>query len=247
MKLIGRRNGRANGRPGLAGHSTTPPTRARTREAAIPPANRRPAASHPLPGERSVTFQGQAEALAGGAEDLGRDCALTAARAWAARIVPAASAGIIGGALVLGAEHDELFQGAGPLLSDQDMLADAEDLAGAAFELLRAAADLSGGAMAVLSSSRREQQDALRREREGGGGRARDDADSAARRAADCECALEILGELIPRLQFAIRRLEQVPADLADAYEVPYQHIRSGRALPHSGDFLAAGPTEGAA
>lgn len=193
-----------------------------------------------------MTFQGRAEALTGGADDLGHDCAAAAARAWAARVIaPGACAGIIGAAMVLGAGQGELYQAADPLPSDQEMLGAAEDLAGAASELARAATDLSELAMAALAAARRDQRDALRRDRAGHAG---DDAASAARRAADCECALEILDALVPRLTFALRRLEQVPADLAGAYEVPYQHVRSGRVLPHSGDFLVPGtPTEGAA
>lgn len=194
-----------------------------------------------------MTFQAAAESLAGAAGDLAGDAAVTVARAWAARILPGAVAGIIGGAMALGAASDELYQVADPLPSDQDMLAAAGDLAGSAFELLRAAAALEAEAQAALSAAACALREATRREARGQAPQARDDAAAAALRIADCECALGILADLIPRLQFALRRLEQVPDDLATAYEVPYQHIRSGRTLPHDGDFLAAEPTEGAA
>jgi hypothetical protein len=195
-----------------------------------------------------VTFQAAAEALADAAGELGHDCAATVAAAWAARVAPEACAGVTGAAVGLGAGQAELFQAADPLPSDADMRAAAEELAGGAWELLRRAADLEGEAQAGLAAARQCERDAARQEHGKGAEQAANAAAGARMAAADCECALEILDALTPRLKFALRRLEQAPDDLEEAYEVPYQHVRSGRSLPHSGDFLVPdSTTEGAA
>jgi hypothetical protein len=160
--------------------------------------------------------------------------------------MPEAVAGIVGAALALGAEKGELFQGAEPLGSDQDMLAAAGELAGTAWEVLRAATDLAAEAQAALDAARQDQRAAARREGGQETAQARDDAVAAARQAADSECALEAAESLTPRVKFALRRLEGVPDDLRVTYEIPYDHVESGRTLPFSGDFITPEAAEGA-
>ncbi len=47
-----------------------------------------------------------------------------------------------------------------------------------------------------------------------------------------CEAAAEVLDKLAQRLQAALDRLQQVPYDLGEVYELVYQFIRKGGKLP---------------
>jgi hypothetical protein len=47
-----------------------------------------------------------------------------------------------------------------------------------------------------------------------------------------CEAAAEVLDKLAQRLQAALDRLQQVPFDLGEVYELVYQFIRKGGKLP---------------
>jgi small-conductance mechanosensitive channel len=55
---------------------------------------------------------------------------------------------------------------------------------------------------------------------------------------ADCEAGLEILARTDGKLTGALNAARQIPADLAETYETPYQHIRENGPLPRDGDFL---------
>jgi hypothetical protein len=54
----------------------------------------------------------------------------------------------------------------------------------------------------------------------------------ALRRIGLCEAAAEILDPLARRLQAALSRLQQVPQDLGEVYELVYAFIRGGGKLP---------------
>jgi hypothetical protein len=54
----------------------------------------------------------------------------------------------------------------------------------------------------------------------------------ALRRISLCEAAAEILDPLSQRLRAALGRLQQVPQDLGEVYELVYQFIRRGGKLP---------------
>ena len=54
----------------------------------------------------------------------------------------------------------------------------------------------------------------------------------ALRRISLCEAAAEVLDPLAQRLQAALGRLQQVPQDLGEVYELVYQFIRKGGKLP---------------
>jgi hypothetical protein len=53
-----------------------------------------------------------------------------------------------------------------------------------------------------------------------------------------CETAAEILDPLAQRLQAALSRLQQVPQDLGEVYELVYEFIRKGGKLPVCGRWI---------
>ena len=53
-----------------------------------------------------------------------------------------------------------------------------------------------------------------------------------------CETAAEILDPLAQRLQAALSRLQQIPPDLGEVYELVYQFIRKGGKLPVCGRWI---------
>ncbi len=55
---------------------------------------------------------------------------------------------------------------------------------------------------------------------------------AALQRIRLCEAAAEVLDKLAQRLQAALDRLQQVPYDLGEVYELVYQFIRKGGKLP---------------
>jgi hypothetical protein len=74
---------------------------------------------------------------------------------------------------------------------------------------------------------------------------ARARAEEAERVIADCEGALEVLGDADCKLRYARDLLRAVPSELAEVYEAPIALTARGGRMPHSGDFIApAGPPE---
>jgi hypothetical protein len=65
----------------------------------------------------------------------------------------------------------------------------------------------------------------------------------ALRRIGLCEAAAEVLDPLAQRLQAALGRLQQVPADLGEVYELVYQFIRKGGKLPAYGRWIEGSST----
>ena len=53
-----------------------------------------------------------------------------------------------------------------------------------------------------------------------------------------CEAATEILDPLAQRLRAALSRLQQVPQDLGEAYQLVYQFVRKGGRLPVCGRWI---------
>ncbi|MFI6510165.1 hypothetical protein ACIBCT_21380 [Streptosporangium sp. NPDC050855] len=56
--------------------------------------------------------------------------------------------------------------------------------------------------------------------------------------AVDCTTALDILGELRPRLSAAALRLSAAPHQLGDTYAAVYALIAQGRTMPHNGRWI---------
>ncbi|MFZ0270317.1 MAG: hypothetical protein WAL34_00580, partial [Acidobacteriaceae bacterium] len=63
----------------------------------------------------------------------------------------------------------------------------------------------------------------------------------ALRRIELCQTAAEILDPLAQRLKAALSRLQQVPQDLGEVYELVYQFIRKGGKLPVCGRWIEGG------
>lgn len=68
---------------------------------------------------------------------------------------------------------------------------------------------------------------------------------AALQRIRLCEAAAEVLDKLAQRLQAALDRLQQVPRDLAEVYELVYQFIRKGGKLPVYARWIQARRPDG--
>jgi hypothetical protein len=195
-----------------------------------------------------TAWTARAEEIAEDATTLGGGVARVNARAWAAGVDPGATGGLVGAALTLGASPAQLLvrPDLQPLHDDREMRETASDLESEAAGMLRAAGDLREHAIRdhdAACTAIAGQQAA-----QAAGGWPYPAAAGTARRViADCECAIEIADVLIRRLEYAARCLSQVPDDLLDIYQVPYDHIRRGGVLPYRGDFLTAGIPQGSA
>ncbi len=190
----------------------------------------------------------QAEELAADTRELGLAIAAIHTAAWRAQVDPAATAGLAGAATALDAPTKALFDRGAPLPQDQVMIGETEDrqidgegmhqaatlMRGSATRDLDAAAARLREALAALKAARSDKETAA----------AQAQARAAREVIADCEVALDILAEVIPRLAYAIWCLGRVPEDLAETYEAAYQFLHSHpRArLPRNGDFLTGTP-----
>ena len=186
-----------------------------------------------------------AEELAEDGRLIGQDAARLNAAAWAAGVAPEATHGIVGAALGLGAPQTALFARSKPLEHDKAMLEAAGDLEGSCAEMLRdarrqgdSAASEAEAAARAIEAAQRAMRRAKTKDESAGLARA---IEGAQRRIADCETAMEILGDVAKRLHYAVTCLSRVPDDLAATYEKPYDVIRAGGVLPFAGDFLTGG------
>lgn len=191
-----------------------------------------------------ITWTGQAQILADDIREPGFTAAAANASAWRARVDPQATNGLIGAALTLtsGEAGSALWAEADPCPDDTTLLAWSAELEGHVAGLLeyarRMAAACRAGFTAALEAAR-----AARELLNGPASpQARADAEdrlaAANRAAADCEAALEILGEAGARLAHALDCLRRVPDDLAGTYEDAYRLVHGGGKLPHHGEFL---------
>jgi len=203
--------------------------------------------SAPASGAVVTGWTGRAHLLADAIREPGFGCAALNAAAWAAGVIPDATAGLIGAATALtsGECGPQLWAQAGPCPDDRTLLAAAAELEGACAELLRQASALARDCRSALASARAAAASAAAALDAATTAAARSAAESAlaAARAeiADCEAALEILGGTGSRLDHAVKCLRKVPDDLAGAYETPYAHVRETGPLPYEGAFLTGG------
>ncbi len=165
--------------------------------------------------------------------DLARRGAACQAAAWSAGLDPAATRGLTGAALALGAAPGDLMGQAAPWDSDRAMLDAADQLAADVADRQRRVQQTAHAVRADLEAARAELAAAQ-------SARPPDQAAIAAamRRIADCETALEILGPLALRLGYARTRLAEVPGDLAETYQAASRHVRTGGTLPYEGRWL---------
>jgi hypothetical protein len=189
----------------------------------------------------------RAEALDDDMPEVAGTVTVILAAARAARLDPDALGGLVGAALALGADQIAVYTAGSngePSFADETLFAaavsdaedDAEDLRRAALRLrsqVRAARGTARLALAAayLMPTRTAEQRA-----------ARAAAIAAAKqRIAFCNEALNILAAMINRLDYALRRLRGVPAELGETYESVYTLIRSGGQMPYDGDFITGG------
>ena len=196
-----------------------------------------------------TTWTGQAELLADAIREPGFHAAGVTASAWQAGVHAEATHGLVGAALALteGDAMGSLWDQVPPCPKDTVLLEQAAELEGAAAELARHCDRVAGACEAAAETAERAWSAADREARKAaaaGNGRAAaraGDAMAKARREiADCDAALEILGQARDRLEYALKCLRQVPDDFAQHYEVPLAYRREQGLLPVSGAFLTA-------
>jgi hypothetical protein len=175
----------------------------------------------------------RAHDLAEAAAELGGAiAAVLLGGARAAGLDPRSYAPLAGAALALGAARVAVYRAAGPAHpGDAAFLSDNADAEDDARDLLAAAGSLAEAVTAALDAALDDSDDAGEDDDE-------DLGDDAAERAALCEEALGVLGELEQRLRHAIARLQAVPAALGETYESVYALIRSGGRMPREGRWI---------
>lgn len=192
-----------------------------------------------------MTWSQQAEALLGAVVEAGALTAEVCAAAWRAGVHTDATDSLTGAALALYATPSMLLNGGlTPLPNDVELLNQATDLETAAGVCLVDARQLSDQVAAAARTAARDAEAASRAIQKAEKPEHVRAAEGKLREAqatvSDCEYAMEVLTGIGPRAARACDLLGQVPDDLATAYELPYQHIRTGRILPADGLFLTA-------
>jgi hypothetical protein len=197
-----------------------------------------------------------AEQFADDARELGFAAAETVAAAWRARCDPDATRSLIQAACALtgGDSQPRIWDKVPPSPSMAAFLESAEELEGEAAtagkhgrDMAAACEDALDQAIAEYEAARKRLAALQRCAPATEEARAALEAEIAALRErmaqlervmAGCEAALDLLGQVLERLEYALNCFCRVPDDLAEAYEVPLDLIRSGGTLPWSGDFL---------
>jgi hypothetical protein len=192
-------------------------------------------------------------------EDLADDVISILGGGRAARLDPDALPGLAGAALALGAGSLTVYRAEAARFADDreftDAVEDAEaEIAARTASVARTRAE-AGTALDKAYEARDDGHAALEAARcmpasrpcDGcHGARAAAIAAAEARVAAPldrigyAETAIGILDDLGVRIRRALTCIRRVPGDLSDTYEPVYDHLRAGRVLPVSGDFLAA-------
>jgi hypothetical protein len=194
-----------------------------------------------------TSWTAQAAALADAIREPGFRAAEVTASAWRAGVHPQATNGLVGAALALagGDAQGSLWAQVAPCPRDTDLLEQGAELDGAV-------AEFGVYAVRLRDTCRDALEDAAER---AAAARARTTADDPGIRAAalaaleraraemaDCEAALEILGDknggVLGCLDYALTCLRRLPGDFTEHYETPKAHIRQHGPLPAGGDFL---------
>ena len=187
-----------------------------------------------------------AEELGDAMMELGAAAGHLFACAWRARVDLDALGALAGAATALGQERLQLRLRGEVLPSDRELRERAEDLEADAGDLWRTACQMRTDATSAWSAACRDLHAARTAMNDAKSGEARGQAQHAAAEAnariADCEVALEILGDIIGRVAWAIGCFQRVPDDLATHYEAAYALKRRNIDLPADGDFLTGTP-----
>ena len=192
-----------------------------------------------------TTWTQIAEELGDAMCELGAAAGHLFASAWRARVDLDALGALAGAATALRQRLKLRLRGE-VLPSDRELRERAEDLEADAGDLWRTACQMRTDATSAWSAACRDLAAARRAMNDAKSGEARAEAQVAAAEAngriGDCEVALEILGDIIGRVAWAIGCFQRVPDDLATHYEAAYALRRQNIALPADGDFLTGAP-----
>ena len=197
----------------------------------------------------SAPWLAGAEQLADDAHQIGFAAAALVASAWCARCLPEATRSLAraAGALTSGDAVRHLGDIVPPCPSADALFQGTEELEGEVAGMAGHARNMAAACESARDKAITEYQSALRQSANAGSDAARAGAEQVMRETAlvigDCEAAADLLGQMIPRLDYTLNRLVRVPEDFAEAYDIPLQFIRAGGLLPHSGDFLTAPAT----
>lgn len=212
----------------------------------------------------TVSWLASAEQFADDAAGIGCEAVEHTASAWRARCEPDATRSLLQAAAALTgtANLAGLLNPVPPCPSAGDFLRGAEELEGETAALGKHGQDMARDCETARDAAIDEHAKARRRLNRALNADKRDPEVAAAMQAeidaaretmremerviGDCEAALELAGQVLERLEYALRCFRSAPADLAEAYDVPLEFIREGGTLPWSGDFLT-GAERGAA
>lgn len=186
---------------------------------------------------------------------------LGAARA--ARVDPDGLGGLTGAAIALGADQMKVYTAGPPLYKPHrdetefmEAVTEAEDGVNEAIAQARRLQDDARATLqqaeADLAAAREEARQEAERAKggfhaEGNWGEidytplAKDldkEIAEAEERIRLCRGTLQILDVLLPRLRYAVTRLQAVPDDLSDTYRAAYDLVHSGSPLPRDGDWF---------
>jgi hypothetical protein len=206
-------------------------------------------------------WTGLAEDLATGIREPGFGAAAVIASAWCAGVDPGATRTLIGAVLALtdGDAMPRIWDRADPSEDEKTLLQWGEELESHIGDLLKRCLNLGSACRAEYGKALEARARALVNERKARaamtiatdwGQKAaledemdywRDEAAAAARVAADCEQALEILGAADGKLRYALDCVRSLPADLDETYEAAKRLVGNGGKLPFRGGFIAPG------
>jgi hypothetical protein len=204
----------------------------------------------------TVSWLACAEQFADDACGIGYEAVACTASAWRARCEHDATRNLVRAAAALTGQANlaGLFDPMPPCPSAKHFLRGVEELDGEAAALQKRGQDMNRDCEAALDAAITEYEQARKRLDKARAAGKRDPKAAAAAEAeitaarkrmremmqviGDCEAALELLGQVLERLEYALRCFRTVPGDLAEAYDVPLEFIRGGGTLPWSGDFL---------
>lgn len=203
------------------------------------------------------TWTAAAEQLAEDIREPGHAATALTASAWSARVDPGATRNLVRVVVILAGQEalSGVWASAPPCPDDAAFLRGAEDIEGDIAGMAKHAGDMASACDGMREQAIADWHEAQQQAQRAQAGLGADspearaaahaaliDAQERMREAAaviaDCDAALEILAEVRARLRDALHCIRQVPADLAEAYETPYQLVRHGGKLPLSGDFL---------
>jgi len=199
------------------------------------------------------TWIAAAEQLAEDGGELGFSAAARVASAFRANCLPEATRNLMTAAYALAGEEVKLrfLDRVEPCATAEEFLTGAEELEGDAAALGKHAADMAAACETALEEAIGAHQAARRRmtaAQVNPGSRAARAEVAAALKAmraakrviAECDAALDLICQVRERLEYVVRCFRCTPADFAEAYDVPLQHLRDGGTLPWSGTFLTA-------